>query len=331
MNLIASASTSENFVHLTPSATAWVVLALAIAVLVSFDLWKHRKGEIPSTRSVIVESLGYVVVGVAFGVGVGAVYGSAAFTEYISGYVLEKSLSVDNVFAWSLVFSAFAVPVRYQRRVLFWGIFGALLLRAIFVFAGAAVVSRFSIAVVIFGAFLVYSGAKVLRHNEDEESDAGHERAGKILGRFMPVSETFDGQRFFTRLNGVRAATPLLAALVMVELVDIVFAVDSVPAILAVSRTPYLVLASNAFAILGLRSLYFLLAQAKERFHYLSHALGVVLLFVGVKMIASIKFHIPTPLSLSIIGVLLVAGIVASMLRTTDDDHTSESNQLSQR
>ena len=214
-----------------------------------------------------------------------------------------------------MIFSYFSVPLKYQHRVLFWGIFGALTLRALFILVGAALIARFFWLLVVFGVFLVYSGLKMIRHREDENVDASTRGLG-LLRRFMRIRDEYDGHRFFTRLDGVRCATPLFAALVVVEVTDVIFAVDSVPAVLAVSNEPYLVLASNAFAILGLRAMYFLLANARERFHYLSHALGGILIFVGLKMTASHWFHLDTYLSLALILVMLVAAIVFSERRT---------------
>jgi tellurite resistance protein TerC len=197
---------------------------------------------------------------------------------------------------------------------LFWGIFGALVLRGIFIGAGVALISRFWWLLVVFGVFLVYTGLKVLRHRADEGTH-GHDRAVNLLRRFMPVSSELDGHNFFTRLDGKKAATPLLAALVVVEFTDVIFAVDSVPAVLAVSHEPFLVFSSNAFAILGLRAAYFLLAGARERLHYLGHGLGAILIFVGVKMSVSHWWHMPTALSLGVIVALLIAAILASQAR----------------
>jgi tellurite resistance protein TerC len=211
-----------------------------------------------------------------------------------------------------VIFSTFAIPLRYQHRVLFWGIFGALVLRAVFIFAGTALIERFWWLLVVFGAVLVASGIKVARH-KDDEGQHGHDRAVKMLQRVIPVSTELSGQKFLVRDAGKWIATPLLAALVVVEFTDVVFAVDSVPAILAVSREPFIVFSSNAFAILGLRALYFLLGGAKEKFHYLSHALGAILVFVGVKMMVSHWWHMPTLASLAVIVVILGAAIVFSI------------------
>ena len=319
MSLKAASSNKSNFVDLAVSPVAWGVLAAAVSILIAFDLWRHRDDHEPSVKEATLESIFYVFTAVFFGLGVLLVWGSTAATEYFSGYVIEKSLSVDNVFVWSMLFGAFAIPKKFQHRVLFWGIFGALVLRAIFVFAGSALIDRFWWTLFVFGFILLYSGVKVLKHRDNEDEPSGHHKMMSRIERFMPVTDQYDGHRFFTKINAKRVATPLFAALIAVELTDIVFAVDSVPAILAVSREPYIVIASNAFAILGLRALYFLLADAKDRFHYLSHALGAILIFVGVKMMVSHWWHMPTILSLSVIVALLIGAISASVYKTKND------------
>lgn len=317
-SLVASTETPRSaFVDIDVSVWAWVGLLAVIAALLGIDLFRHRHAKAPTTREVVIESIGWVACGLAFSVVIAIAYGSAAFGEYISGYLIEKSLSVDNVFVWSMLFATLSIPVKYQHRVLFWGIFGALTLRAGFIVLGTALISRFWWLLVVFGIFLVFTGAKIIRHRDDEGTDESTRGLG-LLRRIIPVSDRLDGQRFFTRVNAKRAATPLLAALVVIEVTDIIFAVDSVPAILAVSHEPYLVFASNAFAILGLRAMYFLLANAKERFHYLSHALGSILIFVGVKMSVSHWFHLNTYLSLTVIIALLAAAIIFSMRRSDE-------------
>jgi tellurite resistance protein TerC len=312
--LAAASQASEKFVELDVPAAAWVALVGALAAMLSIDLFMHRGHKEPTPRRALYESLAWVACGLSFTGIVAWSFGGAAAGEYISGYLIEKSLSVDNVFVWAVLFSTFAIPLRYQHRVLFWGIFGALVLRALFIFAGVALIARFWWILVLFGVFLVYTGVKVVRHRPDEGVH-GHDRAVLLLRRFVHVSPTLDGHRFFTRVEGRRAATPLLAALVAVEFTDIVFAVDSVPAILAVSHEPFLVFSSNAFAILGLRAAYFLLAGWRERLHYLGHGLGAILVFVGVKMTVAHWWHMPTTLSLGVIVVLLVAAVFASRVR----------------
>jgi tellurite resistance protein TerC len=304
----------SQFVDLDVPAWAWVALLVTIAGMLAIDLYRHRHAHAPSTREALTESIVWVSCGLAFSVVIAVAFGGAAFGEYISGYLIEKSLSVDNVFVWSMLFATLAIPVKYQHRVLFWGIFGALFLRAVFILLGTALISQFWWVLLVFGVFLIYTGAKIIRHRADEGQSESTRGLG-ILRKILPVSDELDGQKFFTRLNGRRAATPLLAALFVVEVTDVIFAVDSVPAILAVSNEPYLVFASNAFAILGLRAMYFLLANAKDRFHYLSHALGSILIFVGIKMAISHWYHMNTYLSLAIILTMLVAAIVFSIRR----------------
>jgi len=257
-----------------------------------------------------------------FSIFIAIAYGQQAFGEYISGYLIEESLSVDNVFVWSMLFTAMAIPLRYQHRVLFWGIVGAIVMRAVFIVVGSALLSQFWWLLIVFGVFLIYTGVKVLRHRNDEDERSETPGMG-LLSKVMPISEKLDGQKFFTRLNGRRAATPLLAACVALSIADVIFAVDSVPAILAVSKEPYIVFASNAFAILGLRAMYFLLANAKERFHFLSHALGGILVFVGIKMTISHWFHLNTYVALVIIVAMLTAAITMSLRWERSGRHLS--------
>jgi tellurite resistance protein TerC len=309
--MILAADSRDNFVDLDVEIWHWLVLGGVVLALLAIDLYRHREAHEPSAREAGGESAIWVLCGLGFGGFVAVVFGADAFGEYISGYLIEKSLSVDNVFVWAILFTAMAIPLKYQHRVLFWGIFGALALRALFIFLGSALIQQFTWVLIIFGAFLIYTGAKIIRHRDDEGEDAKTTGLG-LLKRIMPVSEEFDGQKFVTRIDGRKAATPLLAALVVVEATDVIFAVDSVPAILAVSNEPYIVLASNAFAILGLRAMYFLLANARERFHYLSHALGGILIFVGIKMTITEWYHLNTYVSLAIIVSMLIAAIIFS-------------------
>ncbi len=225
------AANPSNFVDLDVSLAAWLGLGAAVSILLAIDLYRHREAHEPSPREAAIESMVWVACGLGFAVFIAIAYGQAAFGEYISGYLIEKSLSVDNVFVWSMLFAALAIPLRYQHRVLFWGIFGALTMRAVFIVVGSALLGRFWWLLLVFGVFLVYTGAKVIRHRSDE-GERSVTPGMALLRRVMPVSEQLDGQKFFTRLNGRRAATPLLAALVVVEVTDVIFAVDSVPAIL---------------------------------------------------------------------------------------------------
>src|SRR4029079_4962305 len=224
----------------------WVVLITVIVILLTVDLLLHRGNHDPTPKRALIESAAWVACGLGFAVVVLLWFGGQAFSEYLSGYVIEKSLSIDNVFVWAVIFSSFAIPARYQHRVLFWGIFGALVMRAIFIFAGTALIEEFWWMLLVFGVVLLFSGFKVLRHKEGE-GQHGHDRAVKLLGRFLPVRSELAEQHFVVKESpspGQAArwgATPLLAALVFVEVTDVVFAVDSVPAILAVSRDPFIV------------------------------------------------------------------------------------------
>lgn len=307
-------SGDSEFLDLEVISWQWVVLGVAIAVLLAIDLYRHREAHEPTFKEAASESAFWVFCGLSFALFFLWQFGGEAAGEYLGVYLTEKSLSIDNVFVWALLFSSMKIPLKYQHRVLFWGIFGALFLRAIFIFLGAALVTKFSWVLVGFGVFLIYTGIKIMRHSDDEGDEAS--TAGlSLLRRFVPVTESFDGQKFFTVENGVRMATPLFAALVVVETTDVVFAVDSVPASFGVANDPYTILAANAFAIMGLRAMYFLLADARQRFHYLSHALGGILLFVGIKLSITPWYHIDIYVSLAIIIAILIAAIVFSVYK----------------
>ncbi len=318
--MFAAETDSTDFIDIAVPAWAWAVLAISVVSLLAIDLWRHRKAHAPSFREAGIESAVWVAFAVAFGVFMLWRFGAQAGGEYFGVYLTEKSLSVDNVFVWSLLFSSMAIPLKYQHRVLFWGIFGALTLRSLFIVIGAELVERFAVILVFFGVFLVYTGIKIIRHTEGEGD--GSSTAGlNLLRRLMPVTDDFHGQKFLTNIGGKRHATPLLAALVVVEATDVIFAVDSVPASFGVANDPYILISANAFAIMGLRAMYFLLADAKERLHFLSHALGAILLFVGVKLIITPWYHVPITWSLGIIVTILVLATVLSLTRDHDDEH----------
>ncbi|HSM13086.1 MAG TPA: TerC family protein [Thermoanaerobaculia bacterium] len=240
-------------------------------------------------------------------------YGTRVGLEFVTGYLIEYALSVDNLFVFLVVFSYFAVPREYQHRVLFWGIVGALVLRAAFILAGAALLARFHWMIYVFGAFLVVTGVKLL-FASDEQIQPERNPILRLVRRFVPVTSGYHGQRFLVRLEGRLWATPLLLVLVVIEATDVVFAVDSIPAIFGVTRDPFIVFTSNIFAILGLRALYFLLADFMNRFHYLGHGLGIVLAFIGVKMVGSAWFKIPIGISLAVIVGVLGASVLLSFL-----------------
>ena len=273
----------------------------------------HRRAHVIHTKEAAIESAVWVGIGLSFTLVMWVAFERAAAIEYISGYLIEQSLSIDNVFVWAMIFTHFKVPRESQHRTLFWGIFGALVMRITFIFLGVAVITRFNIVMIGFGLFLIYTGIKVLRSGDDD-TNPSDTRVMKIFHRFVPTSDELDGQKLFTKINGVRIATPLLAVLVVIEISDLVFAVDSVPAVLAVSREQFIVFASNAFAILGLRALYFLVADLKDRFVYLKTAISVILVYVGAKMIVTYWRHVPTVLSLGVIVATLTIAIVASVV-----------------
>ena len=314
MMFFAATGARDSFVDLDVQLWAWLGLAGILAAMLAIDLYRHREAHEPTASEALKETLVWIACGLAFGAVVAGLYGGDAFGEYISGYLIEKSLSIDNVFVWSIIFSAMSIPLKYQHRVLFWGIFGALLLRLIFILVGSALIQQFFWLLVVFGVFLIYTGMKIIRHRDDEGEGTSTIGLG-LLQRFIPVSDQLDGQKFFTLIGSVKTATPLFAALVVVEFTDVIFALDSVPAVLAVSNEPFIVFASNAFAILGLRAMYFLLANARERFHYLSHGLGAILIFVGAKMAISHWYHLNTYISLAIIVLLLIGAVAFSEIR----------------
>ncbi|MFW2335151.1 TerC family protein [Ilumatobacter sp.] len=311
--LAAESGGRENFVVLDVRAWHWIVLLAVIVAMLLVDLLVvHREAHEVKTKEAAIESAIWIGCGLAFSFVVWWWFGAAATGEYVSGYLIEKSLSIDNVFVWALIMGYFRVPQKYQHRVLFWGIFGALVMRAVFIFAGIAVIERFSWVLYIFGAFLIYTAGKLI-FTDNDHVDPAESKFLKLVNRVVPTTDELDGQKLFTRQNGKRLATPLFSVLILVEVTDVVFAVDSVPAVLAVSREQFIVFASNAFAILGLRALYFLLADMHNRFTFLQQGLAIILAFVGVKMIIAEWYHIPTWLSLVFIAIVLTASIGFSL------------------
>ena len=313
--MFAAESNSGNFVDITVPSWGWPMLLLVILGLLLVDLLVvHRKAHVVHLREAAIESAVWIGFGLAFTFVIWGMFERAAAVEYISGYLIEKSLSVDNVFVWAMIFTHFNVPREYQHRTLFWGIFGALVMRFVFILVGVAVIERFDFVLVFFGLFLLYTGVKVFSSGGEEHIDPSETRTMKLFHRFIPSTDTMDGQKLITRVNGRRLATPLMAVLVVIEVSDVIFAVDSVPAVLAVSHEQFIVFSANAFAILGLRALYFLLADLRERFVYLKHAISLLLVFVGLKMITGQWYHLPTAVSLSVIVTILFVSIVASVV-----------------
>jgi tellurite resistance protein TerC len=298
----------------------WAVFVVTVVVALAVDLLAHREAHVIGFREAAAWSVAWVGLAVVFGAVVFLVLGTTPGVEYTTAWLLEKSLSVDNLFVFALIFAYFKVPRAYQHRVLFFGVMGALVFRGLFLAAGVAVVSRFTAVLFVFAAVLFYSTYKILT-GEDDDFDPGKSVAVRLLRKVVPVRDEYAGMRFFVWEGGRRVATPLLAVVAAIEAADLVFAVDSVPAVLAVSDDTFIVYTSNAFAILGLRALYFLLAGLLDRFHYLGRGLAVILSFIGVKLIlqASHKMfstsipEIPSLVSLAVIVVVLAAAIVLSI------------------
>ncbi len=307
---------------------AWVGFTALIVVLLLLDLLVLARGEREiSFRQATALSLFWIVLALLFGVVVFALAGPERGGEYLAGYVIEKSLSVDNVFVFALIFSHFAVPARYQYRVLFWGVVGALILRAVFIALGAQLLERYDWMVYVFGIFLIYTGIRMAFHR-DEEVHPERNPLLLLVRRMLPMTKDFQGQRFFVRQAGKLYATPLLAVVAVVGTTDVVFAVDSVPAIFAITSSSFIVWSANAFAVLGLRPLYFMLAGMIERFVYLSVGLSIVLIFVGVKfMISDLVGKVPIWISLPFIATVVAVSIAASLWKTRSQHRKSSTNR----
>jgi len=301
---------------MTEQIWLWIGFNVFVLAMLALDLGVfHRKAHVVSLKESLAWTVVWVALALVFNVGVWQYSGSQKALEFFTGYLIEKSLSVDNVFVFALLFSYFAVPAQYQHKVLFWGILGALLMRAIMIAAGAALIAKFAWIIYVFGAFLILTGIKMIVKREE----AIHPERNPVVRWFktlMPVTPEYRGDKFFVRENGIRMATPLFVVLLLVEFSDLIFAVDSIPAIFAVTKDPFIVYTSNVFAILGLRSLYFALAGVMDKFHYLKIGLGVVLSFVGVKMIlAHTAWKIDTLVSLGVIVSILTVSVVWSLVK----------------
>jgi tellurite resistance protein TerC len=296
----------------------WAGFTAAVVALLTLDLLVfHRRAHEVRGREALAWSVGWVSLAMLFNLGVYKFFGARRGLEFFTGYLIELALSVDNLFVFILIFSTFGVPARYQHRVLFWGILGAQVMRAVFILLGAAILQRFHWVVFVFGGFLVYTGGKILL-SRGTEVHPERNPVLRLFGKIIPTLPDFHGPRFTVKLDGRRYATALLPVLLVVEVTDVVFAVDSIPAIFAVTRDPFIVYTSNIFAILGLRSFYFLLASVVEKFRYLKAGLGVVLLFVGVKMLISEWWEIPIEVSLAVVVFVLGASVAASLIRAPE-------------
>jgi len=290
----------------------WVIFNVFVLGILALDLLVlHRKAHAVSLREALAWSCVWVSLALLFSLGVYFVRGGEKALEFLTGYVIEWSLSVDNLFVFLVIFSYFAVPPIYQHRVLFWGILGALVLRAIFIATGSALLANFHWMIYVFGGFLVFTGIKLLFAG-DEKIEPEKNPAVRLVRRFINVTPDYQGQRFFIRKDGTLWATPLLLVLVVVETTDVIFAVDSIPAIFAITLDPFIVYTSNVFAILGLRALFFLLAGVMDMFRYLKVGLSFVLCFVGAKMMLVDFYKIPIGISLGVVGGILGISILAS-------------------
>ena len=294
----------------------WIGFNVFVLAMLALDLGVfHKKCHVVTFKESITWTAVWVTLAMIFNAWLWKTYGPQKGLEFFTGYVIEKSLSVDNVFVWAMLFTYFAVPPLYQHKILFWGVIGALIMRAGMIFLGAALITKFAWIIYIFGAFLILTGLKMI-FKKEEEIHPENNPVVRWFKKFMPVTPDFRGEKFFVRENGIRMATPLFVVLILVEITDLIFAVDSIPAIFAVTKDPFIVYTSNVFAILGLRSLFFALSGVMDKFHYLKIGLGVVLTFVGVKMIlAHTDYKIDTVASLGVIVAILTASVVASLVK----------------
>jgi len=293
--------------------TFWILFNLFVLVMLVLDLGVfHRRTHVVRFREALLWSAMWIALAAIFAVIVYFWHGRGSALEFVTGYVIELSLSVDNLFVFLLIFRYFQVPTVHQHKVLFWGILGALIMRAVFILAGVGLIRQFHWIIYIFGALLVYSGIKLFRQ-ENAEIHPEKNPLLRLFRRWIPVTKDYEGAKFFVRRPGLYA-TPLFIVLLVVETTDVLFAVDSIPAILAITLDAFIVYTSNVFAILGLRSMYFALAGMMELFHYLHYGLSLVLIFVGGKMLVSHYYQIPTELALGIVAGILIISVVASML-----------------
>ncbi|MDO6408450.1 MULTISPECIES: TerC family protein [Pantoea] len=293
----------------------WGSFAVVVLIMLAIDLFlQGRRGaQTMSFKQAAVWSLVWVSISLLFSAAfwwylngtAGREVATAQTLAFLTGYILEKALAVDNVFVWLMLFSYFAIPAQLQRRVLIYGVLGAIVLRTIMIFGGSWLVTQFSWILYIFGAFLLFTGLKMALAKEEDDNAVGDKPLVRWLRKHLRMTDGLEGEKFFTRKNGVLFATPLLLVLIMVELSDVIFAVDSIPAIFAVTTDPFIVLTSNLFAILGLRAMYFLLANVAERFSMLKYGLAIVLVFIGIKMLIVEFWHIPVGVSLTVVGVIL--------------------------
>jgi tellurite resistance protein TerC len=300
----------------------WVSFNAFILLMLALDLGVfQRKTHAVTVKEALIWSAVWVVLALAFNVFVYYDFGKQKAIEFLTGYILEKSLSVDNIFVFVLLFSYFKVPSIYQHKVLFWGVLGALILRAILIAVGALMIAKFHWVIYVFGAFLVFTGFRMAKQN-DEDIHPEDNFLIRFFKKLFPVTNEYHGEKFFVKLDGKKFATPLFIVLLAIEFTDLVFAFDSIPAIFAVTSDPFIVYTSNIFAILGLRSLYFALAGVIHKFHFLKIGLSMILIFIGMKMLIMDLYKIPTTYSLGVIAIVLTASVVLSILKPKQEEES---------
>ena len=298
----------------------WVLFNAFVLVMLVLDLFVfHRKAHEVRIKEAVLMSIFWISLALGFAFFVYEWHGKQQALEYLAGYLIEKSLSVDNLFVFIVIFGYFKVSPQYQHKILFWGVVGALVMRAIFILTGVALINRFEWIVYVFGAFLIFTGIKMAFQSE-EHMDPGKNPVIRLAKRLFPITEHNEGGKFFVRHKGRLMATPFLIVLLVIETTDVVFAMDSIPAILAISKHPFIVYSSNVFAILGLRALYFALAGLMRIFHYLKYGLSAILVFVGAKMAASHYVEVPIGPALGVVGAILALSVLASIAWPQRDD-----------
>ncbi|MFN6092068.1 MAG: TerC family protein [Bacteroidota bacterium] len=292
----------------------WIYFNLSILALLGLDLFfVNRKNKAVSVQSTLGWVVFWIFVALLFGVWIYNYIGSNAATEYLTAYLIEWTLSVDNLFVFIIVFNYFKVPDEYQHRVLFWGILGALVLRGVFISAGVTLIHHFEWLVYLFGGFLVFTGIKIFFHKEDDETDLSKNIIVRFMRKFVPLSDEYDGNRFFTKRNAKLIATPLFLVLIVIEFTDLIFAVDSIPASLSISKNAFIIYCSNVLAVLGLRSLYFGISHLMKIFKYLKFGIAIILVFVGIKMLIAEFFHLPPLFALGTIITILFVSVLFSL------------------
>ena len=306
------------------TATFWIGFNVFVLLMLALDLGVfNRKAHVVSVKEALSWTGVWISLALVFNALIYYWFGEHKAIEFLTGYLIEKSLSIDNIFIFVLVFGYFQIPAIYQHKILFWGILGALVMRVIFIFAGVALIQKFHWSIYIFGIFLIYTGYKMFTE-KDAKIEPEKNPVIKFFRKIMPVTDQLHGDKFFVKLDGKKYATPLFLVLILIETTDLIFAVDSIPAILAITQDQFIVYTSNVFAILGLRSMYFALAHVVDRFVYLSYGLAVILIFVGLKMTLVDVFKIPTFISLLVIALILIVSVVLSFIKTRRDNKAGE-------